>query len=257
MTLHASSLVFRYAINGLRIAVSWFWDFLARLLVLPTYRRSHAKWIKRNSLGARWTPLWDGIEYDISIPHQAYAEPRRCQVAFRAVGTHVRTAEMVLEVRGAGLRYQEHIRLHEINNAPIVLFLGSVPQLDVRVLRENVRFTVEEYVFLAGKLILADGTERKHEASLLCSLTQNWLFNDEWVSRWGVWWNCSEVVHAKRSIAEYWNYRFGYRTWVSFVLGNTLGTPVLASIQFWAGVCSGIFVLSENGKLVFRWRACE
>ncbi|WP_155639550.1 hypothetical protein [Burkholderia multivorans] len=254
MPLHISFGLVRWAVDSACKSAAWFRDKLARLFMLPTYRRSHAVWVKRSCLGANWKPLWAGVEYDISVPHPAYPEPRICRVAFRAPETPVRSAEMILEVRGAGIRYQEHIRLHDINSRPIVLSLRSVPELDVELTGDNIFFSVDEYVFLSGTVVLSDGTERKYDTSLLHSLIQNWLFNDEWVTRWGRWWNCNEVMNAKRLIAEYWRFRFGYGTTRSRVLGNTLGTSWAVSVQFWLAVSSRLFVLSDDGELILRWR---
>ncbi|MGN8134613.1 hypothetical protein ACTJLC_07785 [Paraburkholderia sp. 22099] len=253
MALHVSFGLIRGIARCVGKVAAWCWDKLTRLFMLPTYRRSHAAWLRRNSLGTSWKPLWDGVEYDISFPHPAYPEPRVCRVAFRTHGPEVRSADMILEVRGAGIRYQEHIRLQDINSRPIVLSLRSVPELDIALKNDEFSFSVEDYVFLSGKFVLRDGDERSHETSLRHSLIQNWLFNDEWVNRWGRWWNCNEIKHAKRLLEEFWGFRFGYRTLRSAILGKTLGTSWAVSIQFWLAVSSQLFVLSDDGELRLRW----
>jgi len=252
--LHLSFGLIKGVYLGVRKALAWLRDTLGRVFMLPTYRRSHVAWMKRNSLGARWTPLWDGVEYDISFPHPAYPEPRVCRAVFRALETPVRSAEMILEVHGSGIRYQEHIRLQEINAQPIVVSLRSVPELDIERIGGNFSFSVEGYGFLSGRFVSPDGQAREHGESLRHSLIQNWMFNDAWVHRWGHWWNGNEIMRAKGLIAEYWRFRFGFRTWQSAVLGNTLGISWVVTVQFWVAVASMLFVLSPDGELQLRWQ---
>ncbi|CAD6563040.1 hypothetical protein ACFQ3P_41170 [Paraburkholderia sabiae] len=253
MSIHVSFGVFRWALGILKKTSSWLLDKLTRWFILPTYRRSHLTWMKRTQLGASWCELWDGVEYDISFPHFGYPEPRACRVAFRSLTKEVSRLELILEVRGAGLRHQESIRVCNLNAHAIIVTLPGIPELELKLSEKNLRFSIEEYEFLAGKVVFPDGAERAHASSLRGSLVQNFAFNDVWDYRWGHWWNCNSIKYATQQIQEYWRFRYGFRTLLSSILGGTLGASWMSSFQFWAAVASQLFVLSNDGELRWRW----
>ncbi|CAB3809914.1 hypothetical protein LMG27177_06972 [Paraburkholderia fynbosensis] len=149
MSMHVSFGVLRWVLSILKKTSSWLVDKLTRWFILPTYRHSHLTWMKRTQLGSSWSELWDGVEYDVSFPHFGYPEPRACRVAFRSLKKEVSRLEMILEVRGAGLRYQEPIQVCNLNKHAVIVTLPGIPELEPKLSKGNLRFSIEEYEFLA------------------------------------------------------------------------------------------------------------
>jgi hypothetical protein len=105
-------------------------------------------------------------------------------------------------------------------------------------------------------------------------LTHNWFLNDALVKKWGYWWNCNLIKWAKHDIASYWKYGFGtqkirFYSLCSFgshklplwmlpirLLTSFMSSRWMVTLQFWCAIWSGLYKLSDEGKLV-RDRSAE
>lgn len=249
-------------------AAAWGWQRFTKALFYKTYSDAHQRWMKRHRLGARWQKLGNNVEYSLYLAKPTDAEPRVSKVAFRAVETEVAKFECVFEAEGAGVRYQDAITLHDLDRSPIVFNLVSIPtQKFLSHLEDDIRFSVESYQFRKCFAALSNGQSEKFD-SLTSHLTHTWLLQDTWSRRWGNFWNCNSIAYAKREIEMYWIWRFNFRggsAYTQLPSGRTskkpfwsfwrrpvvwlMSRPGLLTMQFWAAIWSGQFILDENDRL--------
>ncbi len=85
------------------------------------------------------------MEYSLRFAHLTDKEPRCSRIAFRSKEERLQQVELVFEAIGSGLRYQETLCIHDVNNSPIILTLSNIPTLDVLILEDGFAFTVEQY----------------------------------------------------------------------------------------------------------------
>ncbi|WP_208630878.1 hypothetical protein [Ralstonia insidiosa] len=246
-------MIHHIPLGPIRSVVLWLYNRITKFLLHSTYQRSHELWAERHSLGSHWDTLCDAIEYSICFAQPTDPEPRISRIAFRALERKAERLELMLEVFGGGIRYQEEIRLRDVDSSPIVRTLASVPYLDIVKLSEHgVFFTVESFKFRDCIVHYTDGQAQTRQNSLKVSLMQNWALNDTWVHRWGRWWNCNEIKYAKDNIAEYWRFWGGIPPQRSSLIGRAMGARWMVTIQFWLAIWSRLYFLSDEGLLESR-----
>lgn len=148
------------------------------------------------------------MEYSLRFAQLTDKEPRCSRIAFRSKEERLQQVELVFEAIGSGLRYQETLCIHDVNNSPIILTLSNIPTLDVLILDDGFAFTVEQYQLKYCTIKLMTGESISIDNSPKYSLMQNWCLNDTWKRRWGIIWNCNAIECARRRIAEYWKWGF-------------------------------------------------
>jgi hypothetical protein len=250
-------------------AVAWGWQRLTKAMFYKTYSDAHQRWTKRHRLGARWQKLGQHVEYSLYLAKPTDTEPRVSKVSFRAVEIGVTKFECVFEAVGAGVRYQDAITVHDLDRSPIVFNLVSIPsQKFLSHLENDIRFSVESYQFRKCVVELVGGQSVTEFDSLTSHLTHTWLLQDTWSRRWGVCWNSNSIAYAKREIEMYWRWGFGIRggsvytplpsrrsskkTFWSFWRRTVvwlMSSPWIVTLQFWAAIWSGLFILDENDRL--------
>ncbi|MGY2172869.1 hypothetical protein [Pseudomonas gingeri] len=135
-----------------------------------------------------------------------------------------------------------------------------------------ISFSVEEVQFRQCTVKLSSGEILSPVDSLRSYLSHDWILNDDWVYRWGHWWNCNAVKFAKVELSIYWRMCFGllrlricspyakktYRQplWLSVLqgVGWVMARRPLITAQFWLAIWSGLCVVDKDQRLSFRWR---
>lgn len=254
--------------------VSWIWQRVTRLILYKTYSESHQRWVSHNRFGSLWEPLGEHLEYCLRLAQPTDPMPHISKVAVRSIGQTLANVDVYLEAYGAGLRYQEKLSFCEVNQNPIIWNLTNIPTQELLRLSEHrINFSIEEIQFRQCVVRLSNGEVLPPENSMLAYLTHNWILNDEWVHRWGNFWNCNAIMFAKGELSNYWHFGFGlpktrvylphikssYRKpfWQSFFqgIGWVMALPPLVTAQFWLAIWSGLFVMDKDDRLCFRWSA--
>ncbi|HCK5320853.1 TPA: hypothetical protein N0J00_003495 [Salmonella enterica subsp. enterica serovar Manhattan] len=246
------------------------WSTLTQIMLIKTYQLSHERWAARHRLGARWQYLGKYLEYSLRLAQLTDKEPRCSRIAFRSKEERLQKVELVFEALGSGLRYQETLCIHDVNNSPIILTLPNIPTLDVFILEDGFAFKVEQYQLKYCKIKLANGESMSIDNSPKYSLIQNWCFNDTWKRRWGTTWNCNAIESARRRIAEYWIWGFslplvgrhplyspsrkGIHLFEAKSLRWFMTRPWCLNAQFWMAIWSGLFILNDENVLQWRWK---
>lgn len=106
------------------------WSTLTQIMLIKTYQLSHERWAVRHRLGASWHSLGNYLEYSLRFAQLTDKEPRCSRIAFRSKEERLQQVELVFEAIGSGLRYQETLCIHDVNNSPIILTLSNIPTLD-------------------------------------------------------------------------------------------------------------------------------
>jgi len=233
--------------------VVWLYEQATRWLMFATYQESHERWARRHRLGAHWHDLGSDVEYSICFATPADPEPRTARIALRAAG-EVDELRLTVDATGSGIRYQEAILLSDLDDRAIVRALPSMPYLDVfRDAEGGLRFTLESFMLTRASVRYRDGRTVQMEDSLVHSFTQTWLLQDEWVHRWGRWWNCNEIKFAKSELRNYWLFSFDWPRQRMPLVRRLLGASWFVTVQFWAAVGSRAFILDVEGRLAPRW----
>ena len=246
------------------------WSTLTQIMLIKTYQLSHERWAVRHRLGASWHSLGNYLEYSLRFAQLTDKEPRCSRIAFRSKEERLQQVELVFEAIGSGLRYQETLCIHDVNNSPIILTLSNIPTLDVLILDDGFAFTVEQYQLKYCTIKLMTGESISIDNSPKYSLMQNWCLNDTWKRRWGTIWNCNAIECARRRIAEYWKWGFclplvgrpplyspsrkGIHLFEAKPLRWFMTRPWCLNIQFWTAIWSGLFILSDENVLQWRWK---
>lgn len=184
------------------------WSTLTQIMLIKTYQLSHERWAVRHRLGANWHSLGNYLEYSLRFAQLTDKEPRCSRIAFRSKEERLQQVELYFEAIGSGLRYQETLCIHDVNNSPIILTLSNIPTLDVLILEDGFAFTVEQYQLKYCTIKLMTGESISIDNSSKYLLMQNWCLIDTWKRRWGTIWNCNVIECARRRIAEYWKWGF-------------------------------------------------
>lgn len=255
-------------------AASWVWQRVTKVLLYKTYARSHRKWNSRHLLGSRWESLGDHLEYSLRLAQPTDPKPHVSKLALRSTGQSLANVDFYFEARGAGVRYQDKISVYDVDRTPLVWNLMNVPVLEfLGGLREGIVFSVEEVELRQCAVRLSSGEVLAPCGSMRSYLSHSWLMNDEWVYRWGYWWNCNAIKFAKGELAMYWRLCFGLprnRVYSPYAtgsrrkpviqtllrgIGRVMALSPLVTAQFWLAIWSGLFVMDGDDRLSFRWRA--
>lgn len=252
--------------------VGWLFNWLMKRLLLPTYRRSHALWARRHRLGAYWGSLGEHVEYSVDLARPTDSDPKASRIAFRSRGAKVDQLKLVFEASGGTIRYQEQISVHDLDERPVVWTLVNIPcQELIEASEQRIRFSIETFQIRRCEMQLENGELIQLFDSVTSTLSHNWLLSDEAVYRWNQWWNTNSIKWAKFSIQEYWRFGFGrpevvicsptsnqsYREplWRSGAraIGWVMSRDWVVTVQFWAALWSGLFVLTDDDRLKWRW----
>lgn len=255
-------------------AASWVWQRITKMLLYKTYSGSHQKWNSHYQLGARWEPLGSYLEYSFRLAQPTDHKPQISKFALRSTGQRLSNVDLYFDACGAGVRYQEKISVCDVDRTPMVWNLINVPVLNlVGDPRKAVRFSVEEVQLRQCVIRLSDGETLPPCSTTRISPSQSWLLSDEWVYRWGHWWNCNAIKFTKGEIALYWRFCFGFpriRAYSPYVtdtrrrltiqallrcIGLVMAFPPLVTVQFWLAIWSRLFVIDRDDRLCFRWAA--
>lgn len=257
-------------VNLIVKAVTWVWQRVTKALLHKTYVRSHQKWSFRHRLGSRWQPLGEHLEYSVRLAQPTDPKPHVSRLALRSTGQTLATVDLYFEAEGAGLRYQDKISLCNVDRTPIICSLLNVPVLEFIAARgEGFAFSVEEFGLRQCVVRLPGGELLPPRDSVRSFLTQSWLMSDDWVHRWGHWWNCNAIKFAKGEIALHWRFCWLPRSYSPFAgrprrksitrllsagFERFLTLRFLVTAQFWMAIWSGIWVMDHDDRLRLRWR---
>jgi hypothetical protein len=250
--------------------VKWLWAKLTQKLLINTYMHSHEQWASRNRLGARWDSIGDNLKFSIRFGLPTDNRESMTRIAFKTTDTLLSRIEMTIEAEGAGIRYQEHVSLVNVNTSPLVLNLANIPVLDVFFPKESIEFSVNSYQISNCQIWYEDGTREHIKNCQRYYLMHNWCLNDTWIRRWGMTWNCNAIHEAKRRIGDYW--KWGFKAPVMgiyppFTASNSrlytgqaeslrwlMTRQWCLALQFWLAVWSGLFVMGRDNVLRWRWK---
>lgn len=249
----------------------WIWDRATKVLLYKVYSHSHRNWTKRVRLGARWKNLGEHLEYSVKLAQPTDPEPRVSRLAIRATSGRIKTLDLFFEASGNGLRYQEKISAYNVDTSPLIWNMTNIPmQMYLGGPDEIIRFSIDEYQIVNCVVTTFEGHEKSTCYSERAYLSHSWFLNDDWVWRWGSWWNCNSIKFAKGEIHIYWRLVFGggheliysrkkmkkldlfrlFRRTVGYLMSLSL----LVRLQFWMAIWSGLYVLDSNDRLRLRWR---
>ena len=270
MAVHIPVRMVLGALNAARKAALWLYGRAVRAFVLPLYRRSHARWVRRTRLGSEWRSLGNHLEYSIWVGQLTDPEPRHSRIAVRALpGVQVECASFVFEAASESQRFQEPITLHDVDRTPITWTMRNIPHDEPIVFPNgNIGFRWDSSRFTNIEIRVAGAAAVREPNSFRSTYTHTWFLNSEWINLDGVFHNLDAVKLCKENIAVYW--RFGFCTPKVFSAGRvdrvttqdvvTLMTRPVArlmssrlavAIQFWVAALT-IYRFSDDGELVLR-----
>lgn len=259
-------------------ALHWAFTYLTRALFSGTYRRSHELWAKRHRLGAHWNACGQHLEYSVYIAQATDPEPRISRIAFRSVNEDIDTLSVVFEADSDTARYQERIAMVNVNRKPIVWTMTNVPFQDFLQLHDHAgpRFSWDAYKISVVQLKLKGGRIVQPFDTLTSHLTHTWFLNSTWRHKWQRFWNLDAIHWAKKRLCEYWTFGFGMPATRRYGPNGYEATPVqrlmtsgtrplawlmasdwVVTIQFWAALWSGLYVLNDETELQWRWKKPE
>lgn len=255
-------------------AVKWIWQRVTKVLLYKTYFASHQKWAARHRLGAQWHHLGAHLEYSVRLAQPTDSEPQISRLALRSTGGSLAKVDLYFEALGAGIRYQEKISVCDVDHRPIVCSLKSIPvQEFVGGQDSGIAFSVEHVQLRQCVVQRSSGEVLPARDSVIFTMSHSWIMHDEWAHGWGRWWNCNAIKFAKGELALYWRFAFGlpqYRVYSPYAaysrhkfslrpilqgFGWIMAQPLLASVQFWLAIWSGLYVMDKDDRLCSRWSA--
>jgi hypothetical protein len=144
--------------------------------------------------------------------------------------------------------------------------------------KHGIQFTWNQFHICVKQLKFEDGIEVLPYETLRSSLTHTGFLNSEWNKLWGVHWNLDAIKFARTELKIYWRHGFGHprnivylphEEWIKvkpkFIpfwrvkvfltrpIAWTMSTDILLRIQFWVAIWSGLFLLSDEVGLQWRW----
>lgn len=252
----------------------WCWRKVEKALFYKTYLQSHRRWTSRHGLGSYWEPLGEYLEYSVRLAESTDVHPQESKIALRAKSGTVSHFEGVFEGQGMGVKYQDLIIAVDVDTTPLIFKLNNQPVCEVvDVTSDNVRFSIDTYRIYHSSVVISDGRSIPMREGLTQTLTQTSTFNSEWAERWGMQWNLDAVKFAKQELEIFWRWfgTFAYSgmyvpvadgepkhaaPWVrglAKVVGWVMSSRWLVKAQFWLAIWSGLWVLSADGCLKWRW----
>lgn len=239
------------------------WNIITRLFLLKSYHHSHNLWLKDNLLGTHWYFLDENIEYSLYFSTSTDNFSGGSKIAFRSKERNISGLRLIFEAEGCGIRFQQDINLTDINQTPIIIHLTNVPKIDpIKTDDGGIRFTIEEYCIKNYTTLNEENISSKPFSTHNNNLFNGWALNDEWTYRWDSWWNCNAIKLAKRSIKDYWLFRYGGLKYYDYIydhnsknpyriirkmLSKVLTNPSSINIQFWLAIHSKLFYFDNTG----------
>lgn len=250
-------------VGGFLKLVRPLWNIITRLFLLRTYQFSHDLWLKDHLLGTHWYSLDEHIEYSLYLSTSTDNFSGGSKIAFRTKESNISAFRLIFEAEGCGIRFQQEISLDDINKTPIVVHLTNIPQINVISTNDGgIMFTIEKYSFKNCLVMNKENISPKPFNTHTYHLFNGWALNDEWIYRWDTWWNCNAIKLAKRSIRDYWFFRYGGLkyydciydqnsklpyTIIRKILSKMLTNSISIDIQFWLAIHSKHFYFDNTG----------
>ncbi|HAT1513785.1 TPA: hypothetical protein I8W54_002104 [Morganella morganii] len=245
--------------------LKWVWNKITRFWLFKIYKQSHMYYEKHTQLGSHWMKLGEYLEYSLRLATRTDHKSLKSKIAFRSTKETLTSVTLFFEASGGYGRYQQKIELANLDENPIIVTLEQIPKIDlIQASTSGILFTIHEMKLTQCVVI----TQENHQCSPLESSalhpTHSWLLNDTWKYRWGIFWNCNAIKHAKYEIATYWKWKFNYYDFFYYepnriliqiiprkLLCKILVHPYMLTLQFWLAVHSGRYEFCD-GKLVYK-----
>ncbi|BBI43278.1 hypothetical protein [Pseudomonas syringae] len=256
-------------------AAGWCLKKVEKALFYNTYLQSHRSWTSKHSLGSFWEPLGEHLEYSVYLAESTDALPQESKIALRAKQGALNRFEGVFEGRGMWAKYQDRIIAVDVDATPAIFKLNNQPVCElVDVTNDRIRFSLDTYRLRHCRLELSDGRNISMPDGLTQNLTQTSIWNSKWSKRWGRDWNLDALKFAKQELEIYWRWfgTFSYsgmyvpvadggprhagplvRTGAK-AIGWVMSTRWLVTAQFWLAIWSGLWVLDQDDRVIWRWK---
>lgn len=253
----------------------WCWRKVERALFYKTYLHSHRRWTSKHDLGSFWNPLGEYLEYSVYLAESTDAQPQESRIALRSMEGTVNRLECVFEGRGMGVKYQDRIIAVDLDTSPAIFKLINQPVCElIEVTNDRVRFSLDTYRLIHCSIDLSNGHNIVVPDGLTQTLTQTSTWNSQWSKRWDMDWNLDAVKFAQQELEIYWRWFGTYSysgmyvpvadggpkyaaPWVRVgakAIGWVMSNRWLLTAQFWLAIWSGLWVLDQDDRLIWRWK---
>ncbi|SIT08624.1 hypothetical protein [Insolitispirillum peregrinum] len=187
------------------------WDWLQKKAFLETFLWSQERYLEWKQIGRRWGSIGNLLEYSLRLENDVVPQERvpLTKIIFKK---HPDCAAdeflIMIEGRRGKAKFQERIIIKGMDDSPYYFVLPNIPLMWVTVDEEgllyrsldDVRVMVEE-AKENGRVIATNKKGEIHNPTAVD------LLNDDWVEKWGKWWNLREIQHCKRHMKAVFQYK--------------------------------------------------
>jgi len=248
-------------------------DATSKRYLLPLYERSDRLYRQSNSLGARWNPLTEYLEYSIETTNIFdHKNGRKQRIALRKRPDVLPTIDLVtliIKAHSQGYSEPERIVTEDVEETPQSFILRNIPIEMIYVGKKGGIFTSYEMISITVKEIISRGKPLPFSSSVKYFTPTHYdCFNDNFREKWGRFWNFGLYKLAKDQLQIAMSVALGFevglpRPWMHKSLWDKiriaafliLTRPFILNTIFWTAVISRAMDIDDNGEITsnLRW----
>jgi hypothetical protein len=244
-------------------------DVASKKYLLPHYEKSERLYLQMFSIGARWQPLSEFLEYSFQTVNSIdYQNGRRPSIGIRKNPNFLPTiGSVTLIVKAHSERYiePERIVFEDIDETPQIHTFQNIP-IDDNYFENGRRYESYEYISITVKDIKYGGTQLLNSPNVTTVHRTYFLFDITYIEKGGRIWNLWLFDLAEEQFKYYikhlmdvdlimpwWDINLW--DWIRIKICNILTSPRILNKIFWTCVIFRVIDINDQGNVTSnrRW----
>jgi len=182
------------------------YNWLNKKIFQRHYNFAHSAFLTRNSIGSHWQTLDGNIEVSLQLATIFSNDPQKnSKIAFRTNDSEsIEYLEVLLEASNSVQRYQDVIKVFNINKTPTYFNIQNFPIKRIYVSEEGGIFS--SYDTISPTILkkkMKNNIEDKPKTLMPWSLMHNEYFNSDFTLKWGDYYNIDIYTEAKNQLKQH------------------------------------------------------